>query len=198
MRGRHGRFRGPLGGFDVANFLGCLDDAPLVKRLPLRLNPVTQSLKTDGMAEGKITWHQQLRDPGIMQHHMDDVHTPWFGYTLGFDTSFNFRIRQHPIDGGLAFGPVHFEIAHHQNPFTLDLKINERVRSNELGRVIEVRICFAGSDEDRGARRLRCSFRHMLLNRNLTRGLKSVKERMETVPAWVDLLSPLSCPRLVS
>src|SRR5262245_9082697 len=128
MRGYDGRFRGSLGGFNMANFLGRLDDAPLVKRFPLRLNPVAQCLKAAGMAEGKITWHQQLRDPDITQHDMDDVHTRWFGDTLGFDSSFNFRVRQHAIDGGLAFGPVHFEITHDQNPFTLDLEINERVR----------------------------------------------------------------------
>ena len=69
---------------------------------------------------------------------MDDVHTSWLGDTLRLGPPFDFRIGEHPIDRRLTLGPVHFEVAHHENPFTLDLEINEGVRSDELGRVIEV------------------------------------------------------------
>ena len=68
---------------------------------------------------------------------------------------FDLRIREHPIDGRLALRPIHFEIAHHQNPLPLDLQIDKGVRRNKLRGVIEIGIGLAGSDKDRGALRLR-------------------------------------------
>ena len=44
--------------------------------------------------------------------------------------------------------PIHFEIAHDQQPLAFDLHINEGVGRDKLRRVIEIGIEFAGGDKE--------------------------------------------------
>ena len=89
------------------------------------------------------------------QKNMDDLDRAWLGDALRLCSPFNLRIREHPINGRLALRPIHFEVAHYENPLPFDFQIDKGVRRNELRGVIQIGVDLAGSDEDRGTLSLR-------------------------------------------
>ena len=155
MGGRDRLLGRALGCFDITYFFGRLHNTLLVERVSLRIQLIPQGLELDGMAEGKIRRDQDLRDAGFSQEDMDDLDRTWLGDTLRLGSSFDLRIREHPIDGRLTLCPIHFEIAHHQNPLPFNLQIDKGVRRNKFRGVIQIGVGLAGSDEDRGTLRFR-------------------------------------------
>ena len=138
MSGGNGVLGRPLRHFDVAHFFGGLDDALFVKRVRFGMHLIAEFLEPRRVAEWKVRWHQHLLDLGVAQHDVDDVDAARRGHAMVPRTALNLGIRQHAIDGGLALRPVHFEIVHDHHALALDLEIDERVRRDELGGVIEV------------------------------------------------------------
>jgi hypothetical protein len=125
-----------LGDLDEVDFLGGLHHALFVERVPLRKQLISQGLELDGMAKGKVHGNLNPRDAGLPQQDMDDLDRAWLGDPLRLGPPFDLRIREHPIDGRLALCPIHFEITHHENPFSFNLQIDKGVRRDKLRRVI--------------------------------------------------------------
>jgi hypothetical protein len=53
-------------------------------------------------------------------------------------TAFDLRVGQYTINGGLALRPIHLKIIHDKQALALDFQVDERIRRNEFGGVIEV------------------------------------------------------------
>jgi hypothetical protein len=53
-------------------------------------------------------------------------------------TALDLRVGQYTINGGLALRPIHLKIIHNKQALTLDFQVDERIRRNEFGGVIEV------------------------------------------------------------
>ena len=150
VRDGHRRLGGPLGRFDMPDLLGSFDHATLIKWLTSRLKLVAELLQPCSMEKREICRDQDLLDPPLAQQHMDHIHHARFRDSLLFRPSFELRIREHRIDGGLALGPIHFKIAHHQESFSVDLEVDERIGRHEAGCVVEIGIGFAGRNEKSG------------------------------------------------
>ena len=134
MRRGHSLLCRALSRFDVSNFLCGLYHTPFIERVLLCLYLVAEFLKPAGMAERKIPRHQYFGNPRFVQHGMDHIHRPRAAFRLRLP--FDLRIGEYAIDGRLALRPIHFEIAHHQNPLPFYLQIDKGVRRNKLRRVI--------------------------------------------------------------
>src|SRR5678815_4408904 len=138
MRSSHGLFCRALSLFNVTNFFGGLDDALLVKWIRFGMNLIAELLQSRGMAIRKIGWNEHLFDLRLAQHHMYDVHTPGCRDSMISRTAFDLRVGQYTINGGLALRPIHLQIVHDKQALSLDFQIDERIRRNEFGGVIEV------------------------------------------------------------
>ncbi len=152
--GRDRLFGRALSRFDIADFFGSLHHTPFVKRVSLRIQLIAQRLKLEGVTERKVCRNQDLCDAGFSQKDMDDLDRTRLSDALRLGTPFHLRIREHSIDGRLTLRPIHFEIAHDQNPLSLNLHIDKGVRRDKLRGVIEIGVCFAGGDEHGGTLRV--------------------------------------------
>ena len=148
MGRRHRFFRRALRRFDAPHLFGGFHHAPLIKRIALRLHAVAQLLKPRGMDKRKIRRDQQLPDFGFPENHMNDIDRARFLGAVRLRFLFQLGIRQDPIHRRLRLGPIHFEIAHDQQPLALDLHIDEGVRRDKPRRIIEIRIEFAGGNKE--------------------------------------------------
>jgi hypothetical protein len=122
----------------TANFFSGFHDPPFEKRFLFRLEPVAQFEQAGRMGVWKRAGHQEARDALFFQHRMDDVGRAGIVRAGSPDLPFPFRVRQDLLHRRLAPGPVHFQVAHDEETFTLGLQEDEGVRGYEPRGVVEV------------------------------------------------------------
>src|SRR5687768_9342275 len=138
MCSSHGLFRRALSLFNVTDFFGGLYDALLVERVRFGMNLIAELLQSRGMAVWKIGRHEHLLDLCLAQDHMHNVHAPGCRDAMISRTALDLRVGQYTINGGLALRPIHLKIIHNKQALTLDFQVDEWIRRNEFGGVIEV------------------------------------------------------------
>ena len=102
------------------------------------------------MEKRKGRRHEKIRETRLLQEHMDHIDGTGVLHALRLRAAFQVGIGQHPVHRRLVPRPVDFEIAHDHEPFALHFQIDEGVRRDEAGGVIQIGIGFARRDKQRG------------------------------------------------